>query len=178
MLIMTTLELGPPVVFIIRVKAHDLAIHQADPLPRRPTGRHQKNMESDINQQIPDAITSGSRCLNSRPSAASTAAESIHNCARFIINKSTSLACQTADRPRGTPIFFGIKRAVLSLVSTFISAHLPADGDHLAAMGFEIDLIQRSRWRAVQNLAGPGVETSFVTRTLEPIVLFRVVDRT
>ena len=177
MLIMTTLELGPPVVFIIRVKAHDLAIHQADPLPRRPTGRHQKNMESDINQQIPDAITSGSRCLNSRPSAASTAAESIHNCARFIINKSTSLACQTADRPRGTPIFFGIKRAVL-LVSTFISAHLPADGDHLAATGFEIDLIQRSRWRAVQNLTGPGVETSFVARTLEPIVLFRVVDRT
>ena len=61
-LVMTAVEFHAPMAIHVSVELHYPAFHQADPLRRAPTGRHQKNMDSEISQQTPEAITRGSRC--------------------------------------------------------------------------------------------------------------------
>lgn len=99
MLEVSALELGAPVTLDIRVITIDLALHL------RPAGLHHKKTVSAMNQQAPEAATSGVSCANSRAKAASTAAESIQSCAMLIITSNASRACETAVRPRGWGLF-------------------------------------------------------------------------
>ena len=61
-LIVAAIELGSPMAFVIGVKSDDLSFHSyADPLLRRPAGFHQRNIVSAMSQEMPDAMTSGSK---------------------------------------------------------------------------------------------------------------------
>ena len=95
-LVMPTFQFRPPIVFVVLVVADDFTFH----FLRRKVGFHHRKIVKAISQHTPEATTRGRSCLNSRARAASTVADKIHNCARFIITNKTSRACQTAVRPR------------------------------------------------------------------------------
>lgn len=61
MLVMAAREFRSPVTDVVLVECNDLLVH----LPRAGTGFHHRKMVSAIAQQMSDATTSGTSCLNS-----------------------------------------------------------------------------------------------------------------
>lgn len=91
-------------------------------------------IERAISQQTPEAMTSGQSWRNSRPSPASTAAESIHNWAMFIIISSARRACHIAVRPRGWRVGVLYVRVSGLFILNLAAADLASDGKYLAVV--------------------------------------------
>jgi hypothetical protein len=113
-----------------------------------------------------------SKCL---ARAASMAAERIQSCARLIITSITSLACQTAVRPRSSCRLGAIGRtpfvvSISTLMAYGTSARFPANGPDLGTADFYQHLVERPRWRSIKDGPGAGVEPAFVTRTFEAVL--------
>src|SRR5215831_8474890 len=100
-------------------------------------------------------------------------------------------ACQTADWPRSVrdlDVLSCIRIVdAAGLISQRFSwrrfrrqtlTRLAAQRPHLAVAYFEFDLIQRPRRRSVQDVSGGGVESAFMTGTLQSLALACVIDRT
>ena len=133
-------------------------------------GFHQIKIENAISQQTPDATTSGTSCWYSCAKAASTAAAKIQSCAILIITNKASRACQTAVRPLDCGPLAKLPLAVL-IDSAFIATHLSASSKYTAVMYLERNLIERTRWRTIQNFTRLGVKTPFVAGAFETLVL-------
>jgi len=91
-------------------------------------------IERAISQQTPEAMTSGQSWRNSRPSPASTAAESIHNWAMFIIISSARRACHIAVRPRGWRVGVLYCLGPILSISNLTAADLASDRKYLAVV--------------------------------------------
>src|SRR5215208_1605563 len=86
-----------------------------------------------------------------------------------IINR----ACQTAAWPA-----FECRRVVLKSACMFAARGLPRHCPDLSVASFNRDNIKRSRRWSIKNVAGRGVKRTFMTGTLETLLIARVVNRT
>src|SRR5438105_12718976 len=93
-------------------------------------------------------------------------------------------ACQTAALPRlervesRGDVFLPESKSRAESNCMFISCGLSAQRPHSAVANFNFDHIQRARRRTVQNVSRRGIESAFVTWTLESLMLARVIHRT
>jgi hypothetical protein len=168
MLIMTAFKKCTPVALVILLKIRD-GLQHFEYYRGALAGVHHKKIVRAINQQNPEATTSGTSWLISCARAASTTADSIHICARLIITRIASFACQTADLPRDCGVF-------KLLFLTFISAYLARDCENSAVSNLQSDVVQRSRRGPVKNITCSGAEPSLMAWTLEPIVVLGIIN--
>ena len=55
---------------------------------------------------------------------------------------------------------------------------LTTDGPNLSVAHFHFNRVERARWWTIKNVSRGGIERAFMTRTFQPLMIARVINRT